>query len=177
MTRAEKIELVKEVGEKLKDKPNIYVADTGGLTVEQVGNLRRMCFDAGIEMQVIKNTLLKKALDSSETEYDQLYEALKQQSAVFFVSEDINGPAKLIKNFRKNIGNKELVPLKGAFVDEAVVLGNDQLEALVNLKSKNELIADIVALLQSPMMNLLGQLNSGSNTISGVLKTLEEKGE
>lgn len=177
MTKDDKIELVKGVGEKLKDKPNIYVADSGGLTVAQVGKLRRLCFDAGIDMQVIKNSLLKKALDASESNYEGLYDALKLQSAVFFVSEDINGPAKIIKKFRKDLGNKELMPLKGAVVDEAVFLGEGQLDALESLKSKDELIADIVALLQSPMMKVLGQLNSGANTITGVLKTLESKGE
>lgn len=173
MTRQEKIQVAIEVGETLKSKPNVYVADAGGMSVAQVSELRRTCFEEGIEMRVVKNTLLKKALDAAEGNYEELYPVLKEQSSVFFVSEDINGPAKVLKKFRK--GGKTLPRLKGAYIDEAVFIGDDQIEALTNLKSKNELIADVVALLQSPMMTLLGQLNSGANTLSGVLKTLESR--
>ncbi|MCB9230468.1 MAG: 50S ribosomal protein L10 [Bacteroidia bacterium] len=174
MTKEEKFQLVQEVGETLKSKPNVYVADAGGLNSSQVSDLRRACFDAGIEMRVVKNALLVKALDAAEGDYSPLYPALKQQSSVFFVNEDITGPAKLLKAFRK--GGKELPRLKGAYIDEAVFLGDD-INALTELKSKDVLLGELIGLLQSPIKNLLSQLNSGANTITGVLKTLEKKGE
>lgn len=175
MTKEEKFQLVEALGEKLKEKSNIYVADTGGLTVEKVNNLRKLCFEAGIEMQVVKNTLLIKALEAAEGNYEELYSALKLQSAVFFVGEDVNTPGKVIKKFRKE-GNEKPI-LKGAYVDEAIFIGDEQLDTLANLKSKKELIAEIVALLESPIKKVMGQLNSGGNTITGLLKALEERGE
>jgi len=175
MTKEEKLQLVQEVGETLKSKPNVYVTDAGGLSSGRVSELRRACFDAGIEMRVVKNTLLIKAFESADGNYKPLYPALKKQSSVFFVSENITGPAKLIKAFRK--GGKELPRLKGAFIDEAVFLGDDQIAALTELKSKDVLLGELIGLLQSPMKNLLSQLNSGSNILTGVLKTLEKRGE
>lgn len=174
MTKQEKFQLVEELTKKLQEKPNVYITEAGGLTVDQVSNLRRMCFEAGVDMQVVKNTLLRKAMEQSGTDYSEVFDSLKQQSSVFFVSEAINEPAKVINKFRSK-GKIEKPALKAAYIDEAAFFGDDSLKALENLKSKNELIADVVSLLQSPVMNLMGQLQSGGNTLSGLLKALEEK--
>lgn len=174
MTRDEKIEVVKDLTALLAEKPNVYIADAGGLTVEQMNTLRGMCFKAGVELKVVKNTLLKKAMDASEINYEGVYGTLKQQTSVFFVADDIKSPAKIIKDFRKK---DEKPSLKAAFIDGAEFIGDDNLPMLLELKSKNELIADVVALLESPMMNLLGQLQSGANTVTGLLKALEDREE
>jgi large subunit ribosomal protein L10 len=175
MTRDEKVEVVQDLTELLSRKPNVYITDAGGLTVAQMSELRGLCFKAEVELRVVKNTLLKKAMEASDIDYSEVYDSLKQQTSVFFVAEKIKEPAKIIKKFR---GKKQEKPnLKAAYIDGSTYLGDQSLAALEELKSKDEMIADIVALLQSPMMNLLGQLNSGSNTITGVLKTLEERAE
>ena len=173
MTKEEKRELVQKLEEKLKAKPNVYVTETGGLTVEEVNNLRQLCHNAGVEMQVVKNTLLKKALDSAEGDYSELYDRLKLQSAVFFVDETaVNAPAKVIKEFRKS--NKKPI-IKGAYVGASVYLGDESLETLVNLKSKEELIGDIIGLLQSPAKNVISALSSGGGTLHGLLKAIGER--
>ena len=174
MTREEKVEEVKNLTELLAEKPNVYIADAGGLTVDQMNKLRGMCFDAGVQLKVVKNTLLKKAMDASDVDYSSIYGSLKQQSSVFFVSEDLKGPAKIISNFRKK---DDKPSLKAAYIDGADFIGDDNLPMLMELKSKNELIADVVALLESPMINVLGQLQSGANTVTGLLKALEAREE
>ena len=174
MTKEEKIAVVAELGETLTATPNIYVVDGGGMNVEQVNNLRRLCFDAGIQMRVVKNTLLKKALDNAEGNYDDLYGTLKQQSTVFFVGEDgPNAPAKVIKTFQKD--NPDMPRLKSAYIGEAVFIGEDQLETLSKLKSKNELIGEVIGLLQSPAKNVISSLKSGGQTLAGLIKTLQER--
>ena len=150
----------------------MYVTDAGGLTVAQVNDLRRMSFKAGIELRVVKNTLLRKAMEATGKDYSGVFPELQQQSSVFFVGENYKVPAKLIKDFRKK-GAKPA--LKVAYVDESVFVGDDQLDVLQNLKGKNELIGEVIGLLQSPIQKLLGQLSSGGTTIAGVLKTLEER--
>jgi large subunit ribosomal protein L10 len=172
MTREEKNTVVKDLTAQLKITPNVYVTDAGGLTVAQVNTLRSLCFKAGIEMRVVKNTLLRKAMEASGRDYSGIFPELKQQSSVFFVAENYKAPAKLIKDFRKK-GAKPA--LKVAFVEEAVFVGDAQLETLETLKGKNELIGEVLGLLQSPLMTLLGQLNSGGTTLAGLLKTLEER--
>ena len=172
MTKEEKIEVVKDLSETLVDFPNIYIADMGGMTVSEVSDLRRLCHEAGVKLQVVKNTLLKKALDEAAGNYEELYEALKQQSSVFFVNEDVNVPAKILKKYREK---KERPILKAAYVGEAVFIGDDQLESLTKLKSKNELIGDIIMLLQSPAKNVLGALQSGGQKLAGIIKTLQER--
>lgn len=172
MTREEKHAVVKDLGVTLSQNPNIYIADSGGLSVAEISDLRRMCFEAGIKVQVVKNTLLKKALDEAEGNYEGVYDSLKEQSTVFFVDENVNGPAKILKKFREK---KEKPTLKAAYVGEAVFIGDDQLKALTSLKSKNELIGDIVLLLQSPAKNVISALKSGGSTIAGILKTLQER--
>jgi large subunit ribosomal protein L10 len=172
MTREEKNAVVLDLTEQLKSTPNVYVTDAGGLTVAQVNTLRSMCFKAGIEMRVVKNTLLRKAMEATGRDYSGVFPELKNQSSVFFVAENYKAPAKLIKDFRKK-GDKPA--LKVAFVDEAVFVGDNQLETLENLKGKNELIGEVIGLLQSPITMVMGQLTSGANTLGGLLKTLEER--
>jgi large subunit ribosomal protein L10 len=173
MTREEKVEVVKDLSELLSRRPNVYVTEAGGLTVAQMSELRGMCFKAGIELRVVKNTLLRKAMEASAGDYSAVFPALKQQTSVFFVGEDFKEPAKLIKKFR---GKKGVKPaLKAAYIDGSTFLGDASLAQLEELKSKEELLGEVMTLLQSPMLRLLGQLNSGSNMITGVLKTLEER--
>lgn len=173
MTRDEKKAIVDDLVKQLQATPNVYVTDAGGLTVAQVNDLRRMSFKAGIELRVVKNTLLRKAMEASGRDYSGTFGELKNMSSVFFVAENYKAPAKLIKDFRKK-GEKPA--LKVAFVEEAVFVGDSQLEVLENLKGKNELIGEVLGMLMSPIQTVLGQLSSGGTTIAGVLKTLEERG-
>jgi large subunit ribosomal protein L10 len=173
MTREEKNAIINDLVAQLKATPNVYVTDAGGMTVAQVNDLRRASFKAGIELRVVKNTLLRKAMEATGRDYSGVFPELKNQSSVFFVGENYKVPAKLIKDFRKK-GDKPA--LKVAFVDEAVFVGDNQLDVLQNLKGKNELIGEVIALLQGPIQKVMGQLSSGGSTIAGVLKTLEERG-
>lgn len=172
MTREEKNQHIEDLMQVLEATNTIYIADTSGLDAEQTSDLRRACFKADVKMTVVKNALLKKAMERSSKNFDELYEALKGNSSIL-ISEVSNAPAKLIKDFRKK-GTKPL--LKGAYIEEAIFVGDNQLDALVNLKSKNELIGDIILLLESPMKNLISALQGGGGqTIAGLLKTLEER--
>ena len=172
MTREEKNKQIEDLMTILGATNNLYIADTSGLNAEQTSDLRRACFKADIEMTVVKNALLKKAMERSPKKFDDIYEALKGNSSIM-ISVVGNAPAKLIKDFRKK-GNKPL--LKAAYIDEAIFLGDNQLDTLVNLKSKNELIGDIILLLESPMKNVISALQGGGGqTIAGLLKTLEER--
>jgi large subunit ribosomal protein L10 len=149
------------------------LADISELDAADTSDLRRKCFNSEVKLIVVKNTLLKKALEKAEGEFDELYPILKDSTSVMFCNTG-NSPAKLIKDFRKK-HDKPL--LKGAFVEESVYIGDNQLEALVAIKSKEELIGDLVALLQSPMKNVISALQSGGNTIHGVLETLSKREE
>jgi large subunit ribosomal protein L10 len=172
MTREEKNKQIEDLMTILDATNNLYIADTSGLNAEQTSDLRRACFKADIEMTVVKNALLKKAMERSPKNFDDIYEALKGNSSIM-ISEVGNAPAKLIKDFRKKI-NKPL--LKAAYIDEAIFVGDNQLDTLVNLKSKNELIGEIILLLESPMKNVISALQGGGGqTIAGLLKTLEER--
>ena len=172
MTREEKNQHIEDLMQVLEATSTIYIADTSGLDAEQTSDLRRACFKADVKMTVVKNALLKKAMERSSKNFDELYEALKGNSSIL-ISEVSNAPAKLIKDFRKK-GTKPL--LKGAYIEEAIFVGDNQLDALINLKSKNELIGDIILLLESPMKNLISALQGGGGqTIAGLLKTLEER--
>ncbi len=171
MKSTDKKVIIDNLLEKIDSYSHFYLTDTSGLNAEDTSDLRRRCFKQDVKLVVAKNTLLRKAFDQSSKDTDELYDALKGNTSVMF-AETGNVPAKLIKEFRK----KHDKPLfKAAFVEESVYVGEDQLDALVAVKSKNELIADVVALLQSPMKTLLGQLQSGGDTIHGVLETLKEK--
>ncbi len=175
MTKAEKTATIEALKEKLSSVEFFYLADSSTLTVEQVNKLRRLCFEKGIEMKVVKNTLVRKAMESAPVEknYAGLYEALKGPTAIL-ISDTANAPAKLIKQFREN---NEKPALKAAYIDTDVFLGDDKLEELANLKSKEDLIAEIIGLLQSPAKNVIGALQSGGHILTGLLKALEERGE
>lgn len=173
MTRDEKSEVVLALKEQIEVSGNFYITDTSSLTVAQVNNIRRKCFEAGITMQVAKNKLIKKAMEAIGGDIEQLNDALKGSSTLLF-SEVANAPAKLIKALRKT---SEKPVLKGAYIDTAIFVGDNQLDALVSLKSKNELIGEVISLLQSPAKNVISALQSGGNTIAGLVKTLQERGE
>ena len=175
MTRSEKTAAIEALKEKFSNSDFFYLTDSSKLTVGQVNKLRSLCFNKGIEMQVVKNTLAKKALESLDTEkgYEPLFDVLKGPTALMF-TDVANDPAKVIKEFR---GKGERPVLKAAYIDQDVYIGDDQLEALVNLKSKEDLIGEIISLLQSPMKNVIGSLQSGGNTIAGLVKALQEKGD
>lgn len=171
MNKTEKDKAIEELVEKLASNDNFYLTDISELTVENSNNLRRNCFKQGIQLHMVKNTLLKKAFERSEKNYEELYDTLKGSTSIMF-SEIGNAPAKLIVGFRK----KHAKPiLKAAYVEESVYIGDDQLKTLESLKSKNELIGEIIGLLQSPAKNVVSQLQSGGQKIAGVLKTLSEK--
>lgn len=175
MTREEKGAIIEELSEKFKTIPYFYITDASGMTVEEVNKLRRMCFERGVEYRVIKNTLIKKALETLDTDYSSFEESvLKGFSAVMFHAESGKVPAKLIKDYRRESGNDKLT-LKGASVDYSLFIGKDQLDTLLTLKSKNELIADVIALLQSPAKNVISGLQSGGGKLAGILKTLSER--
>ncbi len=173
MRKEDKKVLIDSLTEKLKENDNFYVTDISTLNAEDTGNLRRMCFKNNITMQVVKNTLLKQAMKNVDREYDELYGILKGNTALMFTDSG-SAPAKLIKNYRK----KSTYPiLKGAFIEETTYLGDDMLDFLSAIKSRTEMIADIVALLQSPAKNVISALQSGGGKLSGILKTLSEKSE
>ncbi len=172
MKREDKVKLVESLTEKINATPHFYLADISDLNAQDTSDLRRACFKSNIQLQVVKNTLLKKALEKSEKNVEEIYEVLSNNTSIMF-SEVGNGPAKLIKEFRKKVKDRPL--LKAAYVEESVYIGEEQLEVLANIKSKDELIGDIVALLQSPVKNVVSALQSGGQTLVGVLKTLSEK--
>jgi len=172
MTREEKANYIDVLTAELTDANIFYLADTADLTVEVVNNLRRRCFQSNIRMRVVKNSLLEKAMDRVEgKDYGDLRSTLAGATSIMF-SEVGNVPAKLIQEFRK----KNAKPiLKGAYIEDAVYIGDDQLEALVSIKSREELIGDIIGLLQSPAKNVISGLTGAGGKIAGILKTLEER--
>lgn len=172
MKKEVKDTIITELGEKLKHYPHFYLVDVTGMNAEDTSNLRRKCFKSEIKIVVVKNTLLHKAFEASEVDYEGLYSALTGNTAVLF-SDVANKPAKLLKDYTK----QGIPALKAAYAEESIFVGADKLDELAALKSKNELIADVVALLQSPAKNVVSALQSGANTIHGVLKTLGERPE
>ena len=171
MTREEKSQVIVDLTAQLTDNSVIYVADISGLNAEATSNLRRACFKADVQLAVVKNTLLSKAMENSTKEFGELPSTLKGNSSIL-LSETGNAPAKIIKEFRKK---SDRPVLKGAYIEEAIYVGDDQLENLVNIKSKEELIGDIIGLLQSPAKNVVSALQSGGQTLSGIVKTLSER--
>ena len=174
MRKEQKDQLIDALCEEIKSYPHLYIADIGGLNSVQTSKLRRAAFRKGVKLEVVKNTLLIKAMEKSGFDYSELFPVIKGETSIM-LSNTNNAPAKLIKEFRAANKTAEKPVLKGAYVEECFYIGEQHLEALVNIKSKNELIADVIALLQSPAKNVISQLQSGANTITGVLKTLEEK--
>ena len=171
MTREDKSTVIKDLTAQLADNSTIYLADISGLDAATTSNLRRACFKADIKLAVVKNTLLAKAMEASDKDFGELPSVLKGNTSLLF-STTGNAPAKLIKDFRKK-SDRPL--LKGAFIEEAVFIGDDQLENLVSIKSKEEVIGDIVLLLQSPAKNVVSALKSSGGKLVGILKTLSEK--
>jgi large subunit ribosomal protein L10 len=171
MTREEKATVIKDLTAQLADNSTIYLADISGLNASTTSDLRRACFKANIKLSVVKNTLLSKAMEASDKEFGELPDVLIGNTSLMF-SETGNAPAKLIKTFRKK-ANKPL--LKGAFIEEAIFVGDDKLDMLVSIKSKEEMIGEIIGLLQSPAKNVISGLKSGGGKLAGILKTLSEK--
>jgi large subunit ribosomal protein L10 len=173
MTKQEKNEVIEVLKEKFSQYNNFYVANTESLTVEQVVKLRRVCFNKKVEMKVAKNTLIRKALESLDNaRFSGVYDSLHGVTAIMF-SENAKEPALIISGFRKDI-NAEKPVLKAAFIDGDVFAGNDQLKTLITLKSKNDLIGEIIGLLQSPAKNVISGLNAG-NKLAGLIKALEDR--
>ncbi len=172
MRKENKAIIIDELGAKLKEYPHFYLVDVTGMNAEATSALRRKCFESNIKMVVVKNTLLHKAFEAAETDYSPLYDCLKGTTAVFF-AEVANAPAKLIKDVSKN----GIPGLKAAYAEEGFYVGADQLDALCAIKSKAEVLAEVVALLQSPARNVVSALQSAGQTIHGVLKTLGERPE
>ena len=170
MNKEEKVKVVEELKGQLNDYKSIYLTDIAGLDAMQTSNLRRECFNSNVKLSVVKNTFLERAMSESETDFGELKDLLKGNTTIM-LSESGNSPAKVIKKFRKD-GEKPI--LKGAFVDEAIYIGDDQIEALFNLKSKEEVIGEIITLLQSPAKNVISALKSSSGKIAGLVKTLSE---
>lgn len=174
MTRSEKSQVIEDLKVKFSESQYFYFADSSTLTVGQINKLRKTCFEKGIEVQVVKNTLAQKAMESTGElagNFEGLYSALAGPTTVFFADTG-NAPAKVIKEFRKQF---ERPILKAAYIDSDIFLGDDQLDILATLKSKDELVGEIIGLLQSPAKNVISALKSSGGTIAGILKTLEER--
>ena len=173
MRKEDKQVLIDSMLSELQACPNFYLTDVSDLNAEKTSQLRRQCFNSGIKMLVVKNALFQKAMQQMGKDYDNLYDVLKGSTAIMFC-ETGNAPAKLIKNFRKT---SDRPILKGAFIEECCYVGDNMIETLCNIKSKNDLIADVIALLQSPAKNVISALQSGGHKLSGILETLSEKPE
>ncbi|MCB9361522.1 MAG: 50S ribosomal protein L10 [Flavobacteriales bacterium] len=173
MTREEKNQAIEVLTEKVNNANVFYLADIAGLDAESSSKLRRSCFTNDIQIEVVKNTVLRKALERAEGDYDELYDTLKGNTSVIF-AEAGNAPARLIKDFRKK---SEKPVLKGAFIDQAIYIGDENLDFLTSIKSKEELIGDLIALLQSPAKNVVSALQSSGGKLAGIVKTLSERSE
>ncbi|MBR4390749.1 MAG: 50S ribosomal protein L10 [Bacteroidales bacterium] len=173
MRKEDKQIIIDSILAELQACPNFYLTDISDLNAEKTSQLRRQCFNSGIKMLVVKNTLLHKAMQQMEKDYTDLYDVLKGSTAVM-LCETGNAPAKLIKNFRQK---SDRPILKGAFIEECCYIGDNMVDTLCNIKSKNDLIADIIALLQSPVKNVISGLQSGGHKLTGILETLSEKAE
>jgi large subunit ribosomal protein L10 len=173
MKKEEKDGVIDALVEKMTATKNFYLTDISELTVEKTNNLRRTCYKKNIELKMVKNTLLRKAFERMETDYSPLFDVLKGSTSVMF-TDTVNEPAKLIKEFRKT---SDRPILKAAFVEESFYIGDNQIDTLIAIKTKNEVIGDIIGLLQSPAKNVLSALQSGGGKIAGIVKTLSERPE
>jgi len=171
MRREEKNAIIDSLTTRLKEYSHFYLTDTAQLNAADTSNLRRKCFENDIKLVVVKNTLLKRALEQSGINFEELYPVLKGTTSIMF-TQSVNSPAKLIREFRKK---HDKPVLKGAYVQESIYLGDEMLNTLVSVKTKEELIGDIILLLQSPAKNVISALQSGGNKIHGVLETLLKK--
>jgi large subunit ribosomal protein L10 len=173
MNKQEKNKMIATLEGMLNDNKNFYLADISGLTAEQSSALRRLCFKREVSLQVVKNTLLKKAFEKNESDFSKLYSVLVGNTSIM-QAETANSAAKVIKEFRKK-NDKPI--LKAAYLEESLYIGDENLSTLADLKSKDELIGDIITLLQSPAKNVIASLQSGGNKLSGIVKALQEKSE
>jgi large subunit ribosomal protein L10 len=171
MNKQEKNQMIEVLDGMLNDNNNFYLTDISGLTAEENSALRRLCFKRDVSLQVVKNTLLKKALEKNNADFSELYDVLVGNTSIM-QAEAGNAPAKVIKEFRKK-NDKPI--LKAAHIEESLYFGDENLSSLADLKSKNELIGDIITLLQSPAKNVISSLQSGGNKLSGIVKALEER--
>jgi len=171
MKQEEKSIIIDTIAKDLADYPHVYITDISGFTVETVNQLRRQCYRRNIKLRVVKNTLLKRAMDQSNVDYSEIYPALKGVSSIM-LAEAGNAPAKLIKDFR---GKKQKPAVKAAFIEECTYFGDEQLDFLCAIKSREELIGELVGLLQSPARNVISALQSGGGKIAGIVKTLSER--
>jgi len=172
MNKEEKYDLVVALTEQMQEFGNFYITDTSDLTVAKINDIRRQCFESEITMKVAKNSLIKKAMEAAGGDYTPIFDVLKGSSSIFF-SKSATAPAKLIKQLRKK-GEKPI--LKAAYIDSAIFIGDNQIDTLIKLKSKEQLIGEVIGLLQSPAKNVLSALQSGGTTIAGLVKTLQERG-
>lgn len=176
MTKTQKTETVELLKEKFSQYDHFYLTDSSSLTVTQINKLRRVCFEKKVEMKMAKNTLIRKALESLNNEtYAGIYDSLKGQTAIMF-AENQKEPALILSDFRKD-QNTERPVLKAAMIEDNLFVGDDQLAVLKNLKSRQELIGEIIGLLQSPAKSVVSALQSSSNKLSGILKALEERAQ
>ncbi len=174
MTRHEKGQQINELTKKFKDNNHFYITDNSGLSVAEINKFRGMCFSEGVEYKVFKNTLIKRALDNLDTDYSSIQSTLKGFSGVMFVKENGKAPAKIIQKYRKeDVDGRPY--FKAASINSDIFIGEDQLSALSVLKSKSELIGEVITLLQSPARNVVSALQSGSSKLGGIMKTLSEK--
>lgn len=175
MNKVEKTEAIEQLKEKFSNSSFFYLTDSSTLTVDQVNRLRGLCYEKGVEMKVVKNTLVKKAFDAlpEDMNLGGLNDALKGPTAIMF-TETANVPARIIQEFRKT---SERPVLKAAYIDTDIYVGDEQIDVLASLKSKEELIGEIISILQSPAKNVIGALQSGGNIIAGLVKTLQERAE
>ena len=173
MKREEKDKFIADLDILLTENKNFYLADISGLTAEESSDLRRLCFKRDVTLKVVKNTLLKKAMERNDSDYEKFYQTLNGNTSIMF-TEIGNSPAKIIKEFRKK-HNKPII--KAAIIEDCFYLGDDNLDSLVELKSKEELIGEIITLLQSPAKNLISSLQSGGNKLSGIISALKEKSD
>ena len=171
MKKEEKSIIIDAIAKDLADYPHVYITDISGFTVETVTQLRRQCYRRNIKLKVVKNTLLKRAMDQSSVDYSEIYPALKGVSSIM-LSDTGNAPAKLIKEFR---AKKQKPMVKAAFIEECTYFGDEQLDYLCAIKSREELIGELVGLLQSPARNVISALQSGGGKLAGIVKTLSER--
>lgn len=174
MRKEDKGLIIEQISTTVKEYGNFYLTDIEALNAEKTSALRKECFKQDVKLVVVKNTLFKKALETVDGDFSPLFDSMKGNTAVMF-SAVANAPAKLIKNFTKDTKGEGKPQLKAAYVQESFYIGAENLEALVNIKSKNELIGDVIMLLQSPVKNVISALQSGGQTIHGILTTLEER--
>ncbi|MDW8333959.1 MAG: 50S ribosomal protein L10 [Bacteroidia bacterium] len=172
MTKTQKYELVESLTQRLNANKRFFIIDIGGFNVEKTNAFRRKCFEAGVRVQMVKNTLIRKALERVEGDFSPIYPVLKENSCLVFINEDFKTPAKLIKDFREG---EDRPRIKAAYIENTALAGTDLVEEVLALKSKNEVLGEVVGMLQSPIRNVVGALSGAGQKLAGILKTLSER--